>query len=150
MSVKSDNQNSTKRIGVVAVCVRERNLLVIERSKHVAAPGAICFPGGAIEPDETESDALIREMQEELRVRAQPIRRLWQSDTAWDVDLRWWLADICVTEVLVANPQEVASFQWLSVGEIREMPGLLSSNVAFLDALSAGEFTLDAGDASNG
>ena len=143
MPVKSDQESTRQRRGAIAVCVRAGELLVIQRSQQVEAPGAFCFPGGAIEASETEDQALVREMREELNVRIFPVRRLWRSETAWGVDLRWWLAHLPAEERLRPNPEEVAGFQWLSPAGIRELPGVLSSNVAFLDALAAGEFNLD-------
>ena len=143
MSVKTDCCDAPQRRGVIAVCVRAEALLVIQRSDGVEAPGAFCFPGGAMEGDEREEQTLIREMREELNVRVAPMRRLWQSETAWGVDLRWWLAHIPPNEELTPNPDEVAGFQWLSPAEIRALPGVLSSNVAFLDALASGAFNLE-------
>ena len=66
-----DHQNpraagTNVRYGAVAVVLREKKLLAIQRSFTVAAPGAFCFPGGGIEPGETEEIALARELQEEL------------------------------------------------------------------------------------
>ena len=82
------------RRGVVAVIVDQGRLLVIRRSRHVVAPGAYCFPGGAIESGESETAALIREIQEELGVCVRPLRPLWQSITPWNVHLTWWLAAV--------------------------------------------------------
>ena len=64
------------RRGVVAVVVREARLLVVRRSALVEAPRAYCFPGGGIEPGETESEALRREMVEELAAEVVPVRQL--------------------------------------------------------------------------
>mgnify|MGYP002624609829 CR=1 FL=1 len=154
MGVKDSDQLTPKRRGAIAVCVREGKLLVIRRSDQVAAPGAFCFPGGGIEESETEEQALVRELREELNVTVRPIRRLWRSETAWGVELCWWLAGLHDEEAIAPNAEEVADYLWLSPEEIGALPGLLSSNVAFLDALSAGEFTLDdesgGGTSSNG
>jgi len=43
--------------GAVAVVVRSGRLLLIRRSRFVvAAPRAFCFPGGAVEPGDDESE----------------------------------------------------------------------------------------------
>ena len=146
MSVKSEGPTKPQRQGVIAVCVRDGDLLVIQRSELVEAPRAYCFPGGAIESGEREDQTLIREMHEELNVRVVPVRQLWRSETAWGVALSWWLAHIPQGEKLCANPQEVAGFHWLSPDRIRELPGVLSSNLAFLDALAGGVFNLEGSD----
>ena len=149
MSVKDPSESpSQKRRGVIAVCVREGRLLVIQRSRHVAAPLKFCFPGGAIEDGESESEALVRELREELNVTVTPLERLWQSETDWGVELRWWLADLETDADIRPNPEEVAGFYWRSPDELRKLSGLLSSNLAFLGAMDAGEFSVDGLDSS--
>lgn len=135
-------ERSIRRRGVVAVVTRGEQLLVIRRSRHVAAPGAFCFPGGGIEPGETEDAALRREIIEELGASIVPVRRLWHSVTSWDVDLSWWFAELPEQETLVANPTEIESIHWLTIAEMLALDGLLSSNRDFLAALDRGEFTL--------
>ena len=80
------------RHGVVAVVRRGEQFLVIRRSQHVRRAGMHCFPGGTIEPGESEADAVRREMREELRLVGQPRRLLWRSVTPWNVELAWWLS----------------------------------------------------------
>lgn len=116
--------------------------LVIRRAATVEAPNTYCFPGGAIEPGETEEETIRRELREELSVDVVPLRRLWRSVTAWHVDLSWWLVHLDATACLEPNPAEVASAHWLTRAEIRQLPSLLSSNHHFLDALERGEFQL--------
>ena len=127
------------RCGAVAVICRADRLLVIRRAATVEAPGTYCFPGGALEPGETEEDAIRRELREELGVDVVPVRRIWQSITPWQVDLRWWLADLDPAAALQPNPAEVASAHWLTRADIRPLPELLTSNHHFLDALERGE-----------
>ena len=79
---------NSMRCGAVAVIPHADRLLVIRRAATVEAPGTYCFPGGALEPGETEEDAIRRELREELAVDVVPVRRLWQSITPWQVDLR--------------------------------------------------------------
>lgn len=132
------------RRGAVAVIVRLDRFLVIERSAAVVAPGAYCFPGGGLEPGESEDEALRRELLEELGVVVQPLRRVWQSVTPWRVELAWWLANLADDDSIRPNPAEVASVHWLTTAEIRALPKLLPSNVEFLDALERGEIALAA------
>jgi 8-oxo-dGTP diphosphatase len=136
-----------RRHGVVAVAWQAGRLLVIQRSAQVVAPGAYCFPGGGIDGDETEPVALIREIQEELGLTIVPIRRVWQSVTPWHVALAWWLVRLPEGATPVPNPAEVARCDWLTPDEMRRLPGLLESNLAFLNALAAGEICLAASDA---
>lgn len=130
------------RHGAVAVILRESQFLVIRRSRHVVAPRAYCFPGGGIESGETEQQALIREIREELNVDIEAKRHLWSSVTPWNVRLSWWLAELGPKETPQPTPAEVESVHWCSQQEMRALPGLLQSNHHFLDALERDEFRL--------
>jgi 8-oxo-dGTP pyrophosphatase MutT (NUDIX family) len=123
----------------VAVIVQERRLLVIRRSQLVVAPGAYCFPGGGIEPGETEEAALVREIEEELNATVRPLRRLWQSVTSWGVGLSWWHAEFAAGHVPRPNPAEVELIHWHTPAEMAALPELLESNRQFLAALARGE-----------
>ncbi|MDX1945674.1 MAG: NUDIX domain-containing protein [Pirellulaceae bacterium] len=122
-----------RKWGVVAVIRRRDRLLVIRRSQFVRAPGMHCFPGGGIEPGESESQAVCREVHEELSLACQPIRRLWEGITPWQVHLAWWLVEIDPAAEPIANSLEVESFAWLTPDEILALPNLLASNVEFLE-----------------
>ena len=122
--------------------VRRGRMLVIRRSRSVIAPRAFCLPGGAIEPGESEEEALVREIREELGVRVRPQRRLWETMTAWHVYLSWWLSDLDPNVRLVPNPAEVESVHWLTPEEMARLPNLLEGNQRFLVALAAGEIDL--------
>ena len=130
------------RYGVAVVIPRGETLLVIRRSALVLAPGKFCFPGGGIEPGESEAETVIREISEELGVAVTPVRRLWQSSTRWRVDLAWWLAELSPAIEPVPNPAEVESCHWLTIDEMLAHPELLDSNRDFLTALLAREFSL--------
>ena len=130
------------RRGAVAVVVRDGRMLVIRRSGSVVAPLTICFPGGGIEGDESEEEALIREFREEVGVTLRPLRRLWQCVTAWKVQLAWWLGELEPGAVPVPNQAEVESIHWLTPAEMAEMPGLLESNREFLELVRRGEIDL--------
>ncbi|MHB8899105.1 MAG: NUDIX hydrolase [Thermoguttaceae bacterium] len=135
--------NDPRRHGVVAVVLREGRFLVIRRSDQVIAPGRICFPGGGIEGGESEEETLVREIREELGVSITPVRRLWRSVTPWNVELAWWLGEIDPTQTFVPNLAEVASIDWVSTVQMRELADLLESMHPFLDALQRGEIRLE-------
>ncbi len=112
-------------LGVVAVIRRDDRLLVIQRSAHVRAPLAWCFPGGEIEPGESQADALIREMREELNADVAP-GELLMTQTKHDgrLILYCWSADLLTPEPH-PNPAEVAQLAWLTPDEVRGRPGIL-------------------------
>jgi len=132
------------RRGAVAVCLRDdRRMLVIRRARSVVAPGAYCFPGGGIEPGESEEDALRREFREEINVAVHPICRIWRSRTPWKVDLAWWLGRLEPDVAPVPNPAEVESIHWLTADEMAALDELLPSNREFLELLAQGTIRLE-------
>lgn len=142
-AVTNPIQQPEERRGAVAIIVRQDRLLVIRRSVWVRAPGAYCFPGGGIEPGESEPQALVRELAEELNVVVQPHRRVWRSVTPWRVHLAWWTANLDPAAAPVANPAEVEAIAWHTLEEIARLPGLLASNREFLDGIRTGRIGLD-------
>jgi 8-oxo-dGTP diphosphatase len=130
------------RRGAVGVVYQNQRFLVIRRSALVAAPLKYCFPGGAIEPGESEEQALIRELDEELGVRATPLGRLWESVTPWKVELNWWQALLHPHDQLMPNPAEVEAIHWYTAAEMLALPDLLESNRAFLAAIARREVQL--------
>jgi 8-oxo-dGTP diphosphatase len=140
-----DGAGSTgiQRRGVVAVIARGELLLAIRRSPHVPAPGKICFPGGGLEAGESEEDALVRELREELGLAVRPIRRLWTSETPWRVALSWWRAEVDDPVHHQKDPFEVSEVLWLAPRELIAHPDLLTSNQEFLTALLDGTIVWD-------
>ncbi|HUT10613.1 MAG TPA: NUDIX domain-containing protein [Thermoguttaceae bacterium] len=131
------------RRGAVAVVMRDGRMLVIRRSCHVVAPLTYCFPGGGIEGDESEEEALIREFREEIGVTVRPLRRIWQCVTAWKVELAWWLGDLPDDATPVPDSSEVESVHWFTPREMAELPDLLESNREFLELVLRGEIRLE-------
>ena len=136
----NDFKPATRRKrGVVGVIFRSERLLIIRRSLTVAAPGKLCLPGGGIEIGESECEALVREMQEEMAIDVKPIRLCWRSVTPWGTNLAWWLADLDPYAMPVANPDEVAEVHWMTRDEIRTAYDMLPSLPIFVDAWERGE-----------
>jgi 8-oxo-dGTP diphosphatase len=136
------SRDAIRPIAVVAVVVHDGRLLVIRRSQLVRAPGAICFPGGAMEAGESEEATLLREMQEEIGLAVRPVRRLHVSTTPWHVEIRWWLATADELK-FVLHPGEVESLHWHTPAELLAMTDVLESNLAFLAAWREGAFEID-------
>ena len=140
--IPSQATEIVRRRGAIAVVCRADRLLVIRRSAQVVAAGKLCFPGGCIEPGESEEQALVREFQEELGASIRQVRCVWRSATRWHVELAWWLGEPG-PEDLVPNPADVAEVHWMTPAEMLAQVDLLESNRAFLAALAASEIVLE-------
>ncbi|WP_417738625.1 NUDIX domain-containing protein [Rosistilla oblonga] len=144
MDTNKDRADRRQRtgMGVVGVILREDRFLLIRRSKTVTAPGFVCFAGGGVEAGESEQDALVREMQEELAIDIVPNQRIWESVTRWGTELGWWLIEAAHDLDPVPNPAEVEEIFWLKRSEITPRRDLLGSMPDFLGAWQQGAFKL--------
>ncbi len=141
---RTENQ-VTGRQGAIGVIVdADSRFLVIRRSEFVRAPGRLCFPGGGIEAGETQEQAVVRELQEELGLSVQPVRKLWESSTPSGVLLHWWLTNVADSVKPVANPEEVAEWAWFSEQQILGDARTLKSNREFLFAVRKNAISLRA------
>jgi 8-oxo-dGTP diphosphatase len=120
---------------VVACRDADHRWLCIRRSATVAAPLKVCFPGGAIESNESQSSAVIREMREELGITVTPIECVWRWDSpTTELTLWGWTAD-WPGGGIKPDPAEVAEVLWLSADEISDHPDAMPTNRSFISAL---------------
>jgi 8-oxo-dGTP diphosphatase len=59
-----------------AIIEHQGRVLVTQRSERMRDPLLWEFPGGKIEPGETEEECLVREIKEELYIKVTPLQRL--------------------------------------------------------------------------
>jgi 8-oxo-dGTP diphosphatase len=117
------SERTTQLIIVGAAIVANGRVLGCERAEPPESAGRWEFPGGKVEPGESELDALVRECREELDVEIEVGDRV-----GTDVPLahgrallRVWLARLVTGE---PQPLEHASLRWLSVDELDSVPWL--------------------------
>ncbi len=103
---------------VAAVIERDDEILVSFRHPKGPRPSKWEFPGGKVEPGETEEQALIREMQEELGVRCEIGALVWRAvhpypDT--DVEIAFYKARIVEG---VPQPLSMEEIRWVRRQEL--------------------------------
>ena len=60
------SKNKKSAAGICFICTKDFSIFLCLRSKHVTFSNTWGIPGGKIEPEESEIDAAIREINEEL------------------------------------------------------------------------------------
>ena len=126
---------------MAAVIIRDGRVLACERSAPPEVAGRWEFPGGKVEPGETDAQALARECAEELGVRVEEGPRVGP-----DVPLAHGRAVLRVFAVTLLHGDtpralEHTAMRWLGPGELASVPWLPADKpiVAELPALlSAG------------
>jgi 8-oxo-dGTP pyrophosphatase MutT (NUDIX family) len=118
---------------VVAVLARAGRVLVIRRGPQVLNPGFWSLPSGRIEPGESQPEALVREVREELGLAARPLAKVWECDTDdGGYRLHWWTAEIAAGDPEPA-PGEVAELRWLLPAEFRQHVPTFAGDHEFFD-----------------
>ncbi len=93
-------------------------VLVTQRSQSMPEALLWEFPGGKIEPGETEKDCLIREIKEELNLIIVPIRRLTPVEFSTENKTIELIPYICEYKQGVIQLAEHRAYQWASPGEL--------------------------------
>ena len=112
------------RVIVAAVIVRDGRVLGCERAAPPEVAGRWEFPGGKVEPGETDAEALARECAEELGVRVAVGERVGP-----DVPLAHGRAVLRVFAVTLLNGDEPRALEhtamrWLAADELNSVPWL--------------------------
>jgi len=101
---------------------------MIRRAADIPKSGCWCFPGGHIKAGETPRQAVCRELEEELDIQVEPVRRL-KSVRVPDGNyvLAVWQVRHVAGEIRPAQG-EVAEVRWLTANELRTVEPSLPSN----------------------
>jgi 8-oxo-dGTP diphosphatase len=135
------NAQPSPRVIVAAIIIVDGRVLACERSAPPEVAGRWEFPGGKVEPGETDAQALARECLEELGVRVAVGARVGP-----DVPLAHGRAVLRVFRVTlldgdVPRALEHTAMRWLATDELSTVRWLPADApiVAELPALLAGE-----------
>ena len=105
---------------VGAALLREGRVLACRRVAPAHLAGLWEFPGGKVEPGESDAQALVRELHEELGVTATVGDRIGpQLDLGGTAVMRVYLATLLAGE---PHPHEHDALRWLAADELDEVP----------------------------
>ena len=119
---------------VGAAIIMDGRVLACERAEPPEMSGKWEFPGGKVEPGEGETEALVRECEEELGVVVEVGERVGN-----DIALSQGNAILRVYQASLTNgrqptPIEHSALRWLSVEELNSVPWL-PADAPIVDAL---------------
>ena len=127
---------------VAALIVRNDKILICQRTRHQPMPLKWEFPGGKVEPDELPQDALYRELEEELGVRAKigprvtTIRHSYGNGTS--VELDFYKVEQYAGEL---QNRIFRDIRWVTP---RQMPDydFLEADIALIKEMASGKLIL--------
>ncbi|MFG1628683.1 NUDIX domain-containing protein [Kribbella sp. NPDC049227] len=116
---------------IVAVLRQADRVLVIRRGPGARMPGYWAPLSGTLEPGESQQQALVREVQEEVGLAVTPLAKVWESTTAGgDYLLHWWTAAASPGEV-TADPREVSETRWVTPAQFLELQPVFAGDREF-------------------
>lgn len=117
---------------VGAAIVEKGRVLAAQRGPGMSAAGVWEFPGGKVEPGESEPEALRRELREELHLQIEPQRRLGEVERP-DRKMRLcvWLCEKISGEVQLV---EHSAVRWVGPEDLEDL-GWSEPDRPFLPAL---------------
>lgn len=105
---------------VAGLVVRDGRVLITRRTPHQAMPGQWEFPGGKVELGEAPTDALVRELREELAISV-VVGRVWDvlfhAYPSFDLVMMVYACRLIAGE---PTPVEVADLAWAVPSELHQ------------------------------
>ena len=108
---------------VSIVALEGDRFLLVQRGQAPAA-GSYAFPGGRVEPGESDEEAARRELQEETNLTAEALVAFEEMTIDGDNGRRYRLAIFLATGVCgnLQASDDAASAGWYSLEEMRTLP----------------------------
>lgn len=123
---------------VMAVVWRDGRVLMTRRGPAAAMSGYWAPPSGRVEPGESQEAAVVREVREEVGLRATPIAKVWESETHdGGFRLHWWIADTEPGE-LDLDRQEVGEARWIRPKEFADLEPTFAGHREFFIRILSG------------
>jgi len=123
----------SRQLVVGAAIVRDGRVLAARRTAPASAAGRWEFPGGKVEPGESDAASLVREVEEELSVRIRVLHWLAGVEEIGEQ----YLLKVALAEVEEGEPRpaEHDAVRWLAAEELDDVPWL-DADRPFLTELS--------------
>ena len=125
-----------KRQAVVAVIKKNDKFLFIQRSGKVhSAQGYWCPVSGKIEDNETQEEALKREVREEVGLDIVATKKVCVIPSRnKQFLLHFWEAEIVSGEAYIAS-DEITDVTWVTIAEMKKLYPVFEEDIAVFETL---------------
>ncbi|MBK7960645.1 MAG: NUDIX domain-containing protein [Bdellovibrionales bacterium] len=125
------------KVQVVAVVIKDQNKFLLGKRSlsKKSAPGYWCPVSGKIEIGETEQEAVVREVFEEVNLVVVAKGKLGIFDTRdRSATIHWWLVDVVSGEPSLKN-DEHSELRWFSISEMEIFENVFSEDIELFKTL---------------
>lgn len=120
---------------VAAILERDGRFLLGKRSPHKTAPGYWCPICGRIEPGEAQSEAVVREVREEVGLAVRALEKVAECDTHdGNAVIHWWRVEALNTAPARLANDEHSELVWVTVAEMRHLSPVFLEDVEIFAA----------------
>jgi 8-oxo-dGTP pyrophosphatase MutT (NUDIX family) len=118
---------------VVAILRKADRVLVIERGPRAKWSGYWSPLSGRIEPGESQEEAVVREVREEIGLGVRPVLKVWECYTDdGEFLLHWWTVDI-VEGHLTLEPGEASAARWVKTADFLRLEPTFAGDREFFE-----------------
>lgn len=104
---------------VVIGIIEKDNKFLLARRKFSEGNLSWTFPGGAIEENETEEQAIVREIFEEIDIKVKAIKKLGERvHPTTNKEISYMLCDYISGTIKVKDKDELDAVEWMTTNEL--------------------------------
>jgi 8-oxo-dGTP pyrophosphatase MutT (NUDIX family) len=93
---------------------------------------------GRIEPGESQEEAVVREVREEIGLRVRPVVKIWECHTDdGEFLLHWWSVDVLEGQ-LNLEPGEASAARWVSTSDFLRLEPTFAGDREFFQRVLPG------------
>ncbi len=128
---------SIKKDAVVAIIQKADRFLFIKRSDYIdIAVGYWCPVSGRVEENETQIEALEREVMEEVGLSVKALEKVCEIPSHNNLfTLHFWTTEIISGEAFVAS-NEATDFKWVTLQQMKQLDPVFEEDIQVFEKLN--------------
>jgi 8-oxo-dGTP pyrophosphatase MutT (NUDIX family) len=126
-----------KQDAVVAIIQKTDRFLFIKRSDYIdIAVGYWCPVSGRVEENETQVEALEREVMEEVGLSVKALEKVCEIPSHNNLfTLHFWTTEIISGEVSITS-NEATDFRWVTLEQMKQLDPVFEADIQVFENLS--------------
>jgi 8-oxo-dGTP pyrophosphatase MutT (NUDIX family) len=126
-----------KQDAVVAIIQKEETFLFIKRSDYIdIAVGYWCPVSGRVEENETQIEALEREVMEEVGLSVKALEKVYEIPSHNNqFTLHFWTTEIISGEASITS-NEATDLRWVTLEQMKQLDPVFEEDIQVFEKLS--------------